>query len=335
METEIINTAKDAYFSTIFLEKYASFALKEGNGGNSSIKDLWFTSTDIGEIYNIRSHFVDKEIDNIFNKFELSRDETTKYFPDLKTGDQEELVDRVRYVNLQVALLVGLKVDTSIGRAFRRFATSKMSEYLIDGYLLNHEKINSNIVAEIKEKVHALVAKAKDNEVMLDMKKVVTNLARAFKRSFDLMHDTTISDSINFVKAEKILTYTDAKEMVKHLKSNLQKEGAFGLEKEYTKQDTKLKTILTNIMCMDNDRAQLAALQMRAAHLFYQIIKEKPFVDGNKRIASMLFLYYLEISGMAMVQLNASTLAAMALLCDFSNQGQQDTVIKLIVNLIG
>ncbi len=71
----------------------------------------------------------------------------------------------------------------------------------------------------------------------------------------------------------------------------------------------------------------------KAAHLFYFVIKDHPFSDGNKRIGSFLFMLYLQQEDMAH-QLNPQALTALALLIAESAPAGKDLMIRLIINLL-
>jgi death-on-curing family protein len=81
------------------------------------------------------------------------------------------------------------------------------------------------------------------------------------------------------------------------------------------------------------------SIEEKAAHLFYFLIKDHPFVDGNKRIGSfMLILFMIEnhmlYNRKGERRINDAALAALALLVAESKPQQKDVMIKLVVNLI-
>lgn len=336
MEQETFIGAKDEKFNTVFASKSSHPVFESDIGDCTKLKEVWFTSTDIGEVYNMRSQFVEKEIENIFSRCELEESTSYKLFPFFENKDQDDLVNQEKFFSLDVALMVGLKIDTTIARQFRKWSTNRISEYLINGYTFNQDKLNADTIIEIKEKVHNLVSKAKKKDQYLNSRQIVKGLARSFKRGLDLMNEVKVSNLIDLEKTDEKISYLESKELVKNIKSTLNQKGAFGLEKEEGDERTIFQNVINFTMRKNSiEDTRFNTVQMRAAHLFYQLIKRKPFIDGNKRIASILFLYYLKISGMDMVQLNSSTLAAMALLVDYSKDDKEDTLIKLIVNLIG
>lgn len=82
-----------------------------------------------------------------------------------------------------------------------------------------------------------------------------------------------------------------------------------------------------------------SSLEEKAAHLLYFVIKDHPFVDGNKRIASFLFVYFLDKNNnlyrnTSEKKINDNALTALALLIAISNPNEKDKLIKIITNLI-
>jgi prophage maintenance system killer protein len=80
-------------------------------------------------------------------------------------------------------------------------------------------------------------------------------------------------------------------------------------------------------------------LEEKAAHLLYFIIKDHPFSDGNKRIASFLFIYYLDKNNFLYKKsgerkINDNALTSLALLIAISDPKEKDKMIKVISNLL-
>lgn len=71
----------------------------------------------------------------------------------------------------------------------------------------------------------------------------------------------------------------------------------------------------------------------KAAHILYFVVKDHPFSDGNKRIASLLFLLYLAQEGVVH-QITPQALTALTLLVAESAPASKDLMIRLIINLL-
>ncbi|TXT16326.1 MAG: death-on-curing family protein [Erysipelotrichaceae bacterium] len=80
-------------------------------------------------------------------------------------------------------------------------------------------------------------------------------------------------------------------------------------------------------------------LESKAANLLYLITKNHSFIDGNKRIASTIFLYFLDrnkalfISGRK--RINDETLAALTILIAASDPKDKELLINLILVILG
>lgn len=80
-------------------------------------------------------------------------------------------------------------------------------------------------------------------------------------------------------------------------------------------------------------------VEEKAAHLLYFITKNHSFVDGNKRIAAALFVYYLDRNNLLTLKSGArrisdTTLVALTLLIAASKPQEKDMMIKIILNLM-
>jgi prophage maintenance system killer protein len=71
----------------------------------------------------------------------------------------------------------------------------------------------------------------------------------------------------------------------------------------------------------------------KAAHLLYFMIKDHPYVDGNKRIGCFIFLLYLKAQNI-LLPLNENGLLALGLLVAESAPSQKEILVKLIVNIL-
>ncbi|MBX4205175.1 MAG: Fic family protein [Candidatus Doudnabacteria bacterium] len=116
--------------------------------------------------------------------------------------------------------------------------------------------------------------------------------------------------------------------------ANKQATSSFGSE-----SGNKLRNILNRIRQHLDGVDAYPSTEEKAAHLFYFMITDKPFVDGNKRIASLVFILFLIENHLLYNRkgerrINDSALAALALLVAESKPSQKDIMIKLIVNFV-
>ena len=101
----------------------------------------------------------------------------------------------------------------------------------------------------------------------------------------------------------------------------------------------KFKAILGNIYQTFGRKELYASIEEKAAHLLYFIIKDHPFTDGNKRVGSFLFIYFLDKNNYLHKEsgekkINDNALTAIALLIAISDPKEKDKMIKIITNLL-
>jgi prophage maintenance system killer protein len=121
---------------------------------------------------------------------------------------------------------------------------------------------------------------------------------------------------------------------IKRLRKALRAHQLFGQER-----DKGLETALLTIFQTFSGKELYSSIEEKAAHLFYFIIKDHPFIDGNKRIGSFMFIRFLDINKLLYLAdgtllISEDTLVALALLVAQSDPKDKDLMIKLILNLI-
>lgn len=94
-----------------------------------------------------------------------------------------------------------------------------------------------------------------------------------------------------------------------------------------------LEAILGNIEQTMFGEPLYGSREEKAANLLYFVVKDHPFADGNKRIASLLFLLYLKQESVAH-NLNPQALTALTLLVAESAPAEKDPMVRLIINLL-
>lgn len=110
--------------------------------------------------------------------------------------------------------------------------------------------------------------------------------------------------------------------------------GLFGREK-----DDALEGSLAAVMQSFGGQEVYASLKEKSAHLLYFLVKNHHFVDGNKRIAAALFLWFLQ-KNQALYRADGSkrvadnALVAMTLLIAESRPDEKDVLTRVVVNLI-
>jgi len=142
-------------------------------------------------------------------------------------------------------------------------------------------------------------------------------------------------------KAKFVLKTEDCRQIVKELKKKLadrkDKKGVGSLfGQEYA---GKFEGIIGGLYQTCAGKQLYASIEEKAAHLLYFAVKDHPFVDGNKRIAAFLFVYFLNRNNYSRktsgeIKISENALVALVLLIAISNPKEKEVMINLITNLI-
>ncbi len=174
-------------------------------------------------------------------------------------------------------------------------------------------------------------------------KEEISDLLSSYKRALSLLkqYDDGNLKRQKKGKARFILKIEDCRQIVKELKRKLadkkDKRGVGSLfGQEYA---GKFEGIIRGLYQAYAGKKFYASLEEKAAHLLYFCIKDHPFIDGNKRIAAFLFVYFLDQNNHSHwknkeLKISENTLVALVLLVAISNPKEKETMIKIITNFI-
>lgn len=175
-----------------------------------------------------------------------------------------------------------------------------------------------------------------------EQEKEISDLLSGYSKALELLHQYD-EDNLQLVQSARAkfkLDYETAKYVVSEIKKELAPEGEKNSDLFGREYENKLAAIIGNIYQVFNSEELYLSLEEKAAHLFYFMVKDHPFVDGNKRIAAFMFVYFLsrnnylrDKSGKRKIDNNA--LAGLTLLIAVSHPEEKDKMVKIITNFIG
>jgi len=107
----------------------------------------------------------------------------------------------------------------------------------------------------------------------------------------------------------------------------------FGLER-----NEGLKSIINTIYQSFDSIDLYPTIEEKAANFLYLITKNHTFIDGNKRIAATLFIYFLNFYNILYKEncqvIDNNTLVALTLLIAESNPKEKEILIDLVMNFL-
>lgn len=296
-----------------------------------NLKDetVWLNRQQLAKLFDRDVKTIGKHINNALNE-ELKNVPTVAKFATVQKEGQREVTREIEYYNLDMIISVGYRVKSQNGVIFRKWANNVLKDYMIKGYAVNQKRL------EYLEKTIKLIdiAGRIDTELKADEAREIIKVINNYSNALNLLdcYDHKLITKPTGTKNNKKITYEDCISIVNKLKFNSD-SNLFALER-----DNGLKAIIETIYQSFDGKDLYSSVQEKAANFLYLITKNHTFIDGNKRIAATLFIYFLEFynilyKGNRQV-IDNNTLVAITLLIAESNPKEKDILIDLVMNFL-
>ena len=103
---------------------------------------IWLSAEKIGQLFDNKDRStIQRHIKNIYADDELEESSTCAFFAQVQKEGTRTVSRKIPYYNLDVILAVGYRVSSKIATQFRKWATSVLHQYIIDGYVINEKQI--------------------------------------------------------------------------------------------------------------------------------------------------------------------------------------------------
>jgi prophage maintenance system killer protein len=293
----------------------------------------------VAELFGVQKAAVSKHLNNIFKEGELEEKETVSILETVQIEGKRKVERKIEFYNLDAIIAVGYRVNSKQATNFRIWATKILKSYLVDGYAINKKHIAKNYEKFIKalDEIKALSSKKNIKESGLNPSFAI-DLVKGFAETW-LSLNAYDKDNLkidNVTKEQITLSAKDLKSGIANLKSELIKkdEATEIFAKERSKD--ALEGIIGNVMQSFAGSDLYESLEEKAAHLFYFIIKNHPFTDGNKRSGAFSFVWFLQkFSLIDVKKIDPQTLTALTLLIAESDPKDKDKMVGLVMMLLG
>ena len=296
---------------------------------------VWLTQSQMAELFGRDRTVITRHINNCYKEGELDKNITCAKFAHMGK-DQDQTYETTMY-NLDVIISVGYRVKSIQGTRFRQWANSVLKQYLIKGYVIN-QQLKLDRYNELKDVVRLMGrAIGMQEKVTTDEYSGLFNVISDYVYALDTL-DHYDYQSLSIQQTTKNepfrATYDNAMEAINALKDKFGGSQWFANEK-----DESFKSSIGQIYQTFGGEELYPSVEEKAAMLLYLVVKNHSFSDGNKRIAAMLFLWFLNNNRVLYAEdghkrIADNTLVALTLRIAESRTEEKDVMVKVVVNLI-
>ncbi len=295
---------------------------------------LWASQAEMSQLFDVDVRTVNEHLKNIYHSEELIENTTIRNIRIVRKEGKREVQREVKHYNLDAIISVGYRVNSKTATKFRQWATSVLRQHITKGYTINKRQVKHNYEAFMTAveslKKLAPAQSEMNSQSLLELVQLFADtwfsLDAYDKEQFTPKHTS---------KKQVQVTSEELLSSIAILKSTLIEKGE---ATEHFAQERNLKSIegvVGNVMQSFGGKAMYPSVEERAAHLLYFIIKNHPFVDGNKRSGAYAFVWYLQKAGaLDTDKLTPAALTALTLLIAESNPTDKEKITKLVVLLL-
>lgn len=300
---------------------------------------IWANQKAIAALFDVTVPNISYHFKKIFESGELDAGTVVKFFLiTAQSGARGTSDEKIKYYNLDAIISIGYRVNSFRATKFRIWATKVLKQYMLKGFAINRNAVSEQKYEDLKKAV-GLLENVFSKELLLtsDQATDLFDVIRDYTYALDTLDaydyqslkiaDTTAPERFH-------ATYENAIEAIKSLKEKFGASDLFGVEK-----DASFHSSIGQIYQTWEGRDLYPSIEEKAAMLLYLVVKNHSFVDGNKRIAATLFLWFMQNNGIlyrpdGSKRISDASLVALTLMIAESHTDEMDTMVKVVVSLI-
>ena len=299
---------------------------------------IWATQKAIAALFGVTTAAINQHLKNIFAEGELKEEATIKKNLIVRKEGSRNVSRNVLMYNLDALLSVGYRISSKRATQFRIWANGVLKQYTLKGYAVNQNVVASQKYEDLKRAM-GLLENVFSKDLLLTSDQA-TDLFSVI-RDYTYALDTLDAYDYQSLKIESTTaperfhaTYDNAMVAIKSLKNKFGGSDLFGVEK-----DASFHSSIGQIYQTWDGKDLYPSIEEKAAMLLYLVVKNHSFVDGNKRIAATLFLWFMQNNGIlyrpdGAKRISDASLVALTLMIAESHTEEMDTMVKVVVSLI-
>lgn len=301
--------------------------------GDFERETIWGSIDQIANIFGVQKAAVSKHLKNIYKEGELNKKVTVSKMETVQIEGKREIKRNIEYYNLDVILSVGYRINSKQATQFRIWATNTLKKHLLDGYTINKKYIGQNYEKFMRAVTDVKALLPPSNQVKAQD---VLELINAFAGTWFSLdaYDTDAFPKTGGTKKKVVFAADELVSALQKLKQDLldkkQATDIFGQERD----KEAVRGIVGNVFQSVFGKDAYSTAEEKATHLLYFMVKDHPFVDGNKRSGAFAFIWFLRKAGLLRASLTPEALTALTLLIAESNPKDKDKMTGLVLLLL-
>lgn len=287
-------------------------------------EEVWLTRHQMSRLFGRDIKTIGKHVSNAL-KEELAGSEN-RVVAKFATTAADGKTYQVEHYGIDVVLSVGYRVKSRRGIEFRTWANDVLHRYITKGYAANERRLR-----ELGQTM-SIVARLPEGGLSV---RQVLDIVQSYSRALDLLddYDHQAIQRPDGSRKTYLLTYEECREVIAQMRFGNESD-LFGVEK-----DESLKASIGDIYAGFAGQEAYPTVEEKAANLLYFVIKNHSFLDGNKRIAAALFLYFLDRNCLLFDDegnklLADEVLVALTIMLAESRPQEKELMISLVLNFL-
>ena len=302
--------------------------------GDAKNETVWATQIQIAEAFGVDVRTVNEHIRNIYKTNELNMGATIRNFRIVRKEGSRTIERDITHYNLDLIISVGYRVNSKTATNFRIWATKMLKQHIVSGYTINRSRIAKNY-DEFMAAVNKVQTLLPSNNAV--NAKSALDLVRLFADTWFSLdaYDKEVLAPTKVNKKKVKLTAAELQAGLAVLKKELmvKAEATENFGKERNRDS--LEGIVGNVMQSFSGQELYASIEAKAAHLLYFIIKNHPFIDGNKRSGAYAFVWFLQKTKVLDTnRMTPTALTTLTILIAESNPADKEKIVALVMSLI-
>lgn len=104
---------------------------------------VWLTQKSLAELFQVTIPTISEHIKNIYKEAELKEESTIRKFLTVQREGSREVSRELEYYDLDLIISVGYRVKSTIATVFRQWATARLREYIVKGFVMDDERLKN------------------------------------------------------------------------------------------------------------------------------------------------------------------------------------------------